>query len=89
MRVDDEPRHLVGLVGDHVFGQERRERQVGQRELRGDPLFAGLRRDARQPVAAAQRRGAGHQRLEIVENVAARTDGRLVHGRFREWVMRL
>ena len=71
MGVDDEPRHLVGLVGNHLLGEEGRERQVGERELRRHALLAGLGRDAGEQVAAAQRRGLGQQRLEIGKRVAA------------------
>ena len=42
MAVDDEARDLVGLVGNDGLVEERRERQVGERILRGDALLAGL-----------------------------------------------
>ena len=77
--VDDEPGHLVALVGDHVLGQERGERQVGERVLRGHALLARRRGDAGELVAAAQRRGLGHERLEIGKDVAARSDRRAIH----------
>jgi hypothetical protein len=79
MSVDDEPRHLVGLIGHDLIVEEGRKRQVGKRELGGDTLLAGLRRDAGELVAAAQRRGLGHERLEIGKRVAAVSDGRAVH----------
>src|SRR5262249_29621608 len=76
--VDDEPGDLIGLVGNHGLRQEGRERQVGERILGGDPLLAGLRRDARELIAAAQRRGFREQRPQVPERVAARFDGRAV-----------
>ena len=77
--VDDETRYLIALVGDHMLGEERRERELGERVLRRHPLLSGRRRDARQRVAAARRRGLGQQRLEIGEEVAARSDRHAVH----------
>jgi hypothetical protein len=35
VRVDDEPRHLVGLLGDQRLVQNGLERQIGQRQLGG------------------------------------------------------
>jgi hypothetical protein len=37
--IDDEARDLVGLVGDHLLGQEGGERQVGEGVLGGDALL--------------------------------------------------
>ena len=51
MVVDDQPRHLVVLVGDDGLVEESRERQVGERHLRRYPLGSGLRGDSGQPVA--------------------------------------
>jgi len=77
--IDDEPRHLVGLIGDHVLQQESTQRQVGECELRGHALLAGLGRNAGQQVAAAQRRGLGQQRRQIGKRVALSADRRGVH----------
>jgi len=80
MGLDDETRHLVGLVRNDVFVQKCRQRQIGERIVRGDPLLAALRRNAGQLIAAAQRRGLAEQRLEIAEHVAALSDRRAIHG---------
>ena len=37
--VDDEARDLVVLIGNDVFGEERLQRYVRQRHLRGHALF--------------------------------------------------
>jgi hypothetical protein len=47
--------------------------------LRGNALLGALSRQARENVAAAQRRCLRQQRLEIGEGVAALTDGRALH----------
>ena len=55
--VDDEPRHLVALVRNHLLGEEGRKRQVGERVLRRHALFARClprRRRARRRCAAAR-----------------------------------
>jgi hypothetical protein len=77
--VDDEARHLVGLVGNDGLFEEGRERHVGERVLRRHPLFARRRRDARELIAAARRRRLRQQRLEVAEDVAAARDRRAVH----------
>ncbi len=79
MAVDDEPGDLVAFVSDDGLVEERRERQVGERILRGDALLAGLRRDPGELIAAAQRRGLGQQRFEIGERIAAGADRRAIH----------
>ena len=61
MAIDNQPRDLIGLIGDNGFVEERGERQVGQRILRGDAFLATRRRDASELIAAAQRRGFGQQ----------------------------
>ena len=75
VRVDDQPRDLVGLVGDDLLGEKMRERQIGECELGGDALLGGLRGDAGEHVAAAQRRGLGQQFAQVGEAVARVADG--------------
>ena len=77
--IDDEPRDFVGLIGNNCFVEERGKRQVGERILRGDAFLAGRRRNARELVAAAQRRRLGQQGLEIGEDIAACSDRGAVH----------
>ena len=81
VRVEDQPRHLVVLVGDQRLGQDLLQGQVGQRHLGGDALLRRLRRDPRQPVARARRRRLRHQLLEVGEDVSGASDGVAVgHG---------
>jgi len=77
--VDDEARHIVGLVGNDGLLEDACERHVGERVLRRHPLFAGRRRDARELIAAARRRRFRQQRLEVGEDVAAAGDGGAIH----------
>jgi len=77
--VDDEARHLVGLVGNDGLREDACERHVGERVLRRHALFARRRGDAGELIAAARRRRFRQQRLEVGEDVAAARDGRAVH----------
>jgi hypothetical protein len=79
--VDDQPRDLVGLVGNDGLVKEGAQRQVGQRDLCGDALLARFGGDAGERIAAAMRCCLGEQRREIGEGVAPRSDRRGVHGR--------
>ena len=69
MRIENEPRHLVGLVRDHGLVEKTRQRQIGQRHARRDALFAATRGEPGEPVARAIRRGARKKRLQIVKDV--------------------
>ena len=53
VRVDDKPRDLVGLVGDERLVQERLQGQIGERQLRRQPLHAVCGGDARELIARA------------------------------------
>jgi hypothetical protein len=55
MRIDDESRHLVLLIGDEMFRQKGFERQVGERHAGGDAARLTRRGEARQFVAGAAR----------------------------------
>ena len=63
MGVDDQPRDLVGLVGDNRIVQEFAQRQVAKRHLRRHPLRAGRGGNAGKLVARASRRCFGKQFL--------------------------
>ncbi len=65
--VEQQPRHLVGLVGDDRLVEESGERQVGERHLRRHPLACRAGGDAGQDIARAQRRRARQQRPQIGE----------------------
>ena len=73
--VDDQPGDFVGFVGNDRLGQDRRQRQVGQRHLRGDPLGRGCRGQARERVAGPERRRPRQQRAQVVEDVACAGEG--------------
>ena len=70
MRVDDQPRDLVALVGDQRLGQEPAQRHVREAHPRHDGLLGGGG-DPRQPVARPRRRRLGHQLPEVGEHPAA------------------
>ena len=80
VRIEDQPRDVVVLVRDECLTQERLQRQIGQRQTCGDALDRRSRRDARQPIAGAQRRGFRQQRAQITKRVARRSDRGGVHG---------
>ena len=69
MRIENEPRHLVTLVGHHGLFEKTRERQIGQRHARRDSLLPAFRREPGEPVARAARRGAPEKRPQIVKDV--------------------
>ena len=73
--VEDQARDLVILVRDHGLVQEGRERQLGERVLRGDALLGRFRGEAGEHVAGAQRRGLGEQVLQVREAVARGAEG--------------
>ena len=82
VRVDDEAGHFIVLVGHDGFVQEGLERQVGQCQLRGDPLARIGRGDAGQLVAGAPRAGPGEQRAQVGEPEALAAKGvGMGHGR--------
>ena len=69
MSVDDEPSYLIVFVRNDRFIEKLSKRHIGQGQLRGNPLFVVLRRDARQRVAAPRRRRLGQQLLQVFEGV--------------------
>ena len=75
VRVDDQPGDLVGLVRDDLLLEEAGERDVGQHELRGDPLAGIGGGDAGQPVARPRRGGFGQQVAEVGEGEAGAAVG--------------
>jgi len=79
MPVDDETRHLVGLVGDHLLVQKCRQRQIGKRVVGGDPFLAALGRNPGELIAAALRRGLAEQRLELAKHIAALSNRCTIH----------
>ena len=68
--VDDQPRDLVLFVGNEMLGQERLQRQVGQRIAGRDPLCVGASGKAGEFVAGAVRRGRGEKSPQIREAMA-------------------
>ena len=70
VRVDDQPRDFVGFIGHDLLVEKMRERQVGQRKLRGYALLGRVRGDAGEHVSAAQGSGFGQQIAQIGEGVA-------------------
>ena len=82
MAIDDQPRHLVVLVRHQRLGEECRERQFGESEAGGDPLRIARSRHAGQHITRPQGGGAGQQRLQIGEDMAATGDGGGVGHRF-------
>ncbi len=54
VRIHNQSRYLVLLVGDYVLREEMLQRQVSQCKLRSDPLFGGVRRYARKHISAPQ-----------------------------------
>nr|ART89803.1 hypothetical protein [uncultured bacterium] len=74
VRVDDQARHLVDLVGHDLLVQERSQGQIGERDARGHALFIRFGRDARELVAGALGRGLGEQRRQVGEAVHAVRD---------------
>src|SRR6266852_144749 len=79
MGVDDEARHLVGLVRNDMLVKERSEGQIGESILRRDLFLACLSRNAGQLVATARRRGLGQECLDVAERITAISDHRAVH----------
>ncbi len=76
--VDDQPRHLVALVGNQQILKESLERHIGQTDTGGHALAVGLRGEAGQAVARARRRCPRHQRAQAVKVKTEATDCRLI-----------
>jgi hypothetical protein len=55
MRVEDQPSHLVHLIGNHRLLKKRSQWQISQRHLRGHPLHSASSGNARQLIARARR----------------------------------
>ena len=69
MRVDNQPRDVVGFIGNDNFGQKLFERHVGQRHLGGSAFSGGTRCDACQHVARTRRRGLRQKLTQIGERI--------------------
>ena len=80
MGIEDQPRHLVGLVRDERLLQKHREGQIGETQPRCHALLVALGSHPGKIVAGARRRGLGQQHLQVREGVGPHTDGLLVHG---------
>ena len=65
--VDDEPRHLVLLVGNERFVEEHSERHIGKQHLCRDALLVAARRASRRHVPGTHGRGLAHQLLQGAE----------------------
>ena len=76
VRVDDQPRHFVGLVRNDRFIEKLPQRHVGERHLRGHALFVVLGGDAGQRIAAPRGRGLRQQLFQAVEAVRLFSNGR-------------
>ena len=72
--VDDQPRDIVILVGDHELLEESRQRYVGQRMPGRDPFSVRAGGDPGQNVTGLPGRRAGKQRPQVVEPVAMAAD---------------
>lgn len=72
--VDDQAGHFICFVRDQCFIEKVRQRNVGQRHLRGDALGVVAGRHACQAVPGACRAGLGHHFLEAVEAVDQMAD---------------
>ena len=75
VRVADQARHLVVLVGYQRLVEKDPERHVGQTELGGHALFGAFRGHARQLVARALGRGLRKERLKVIEAVGSPAEG--------------
>jgi hypothetical protein len=81
--VEDEAGDLVGFICNDWFGQERRERDIGESHLGGDAFGGGGGGDAGERVAGAEGRGARQQRAQVIEDVASVGEGvREAHRRY-------
>ncbi len=76
--IEDQSRHLVLFVRDEVGLQERLERQIGEGELRREPLHGAARGDAGKRIARARGRGLGKEVLEVGKRPACAVDDRAV-----------
>ena len=75
MGIDNQAGDLVCLVRDHLFVEKVSQRQVGQGKLRRHALLGRPGGEAGQHISAAQGRGPGQQRTQIVKLVADVADG--------------
>ena len=81
MRVDNEPRDLVVLIGDQRLFEKAREGQIGEAHLRGDAFDGALGGDASQAIPGAQRGRLRHERFQVVEPVAGSANVYRIHRR--------
>ncbi len=74
VRIQDQPRDLVGFVGDQRIGQNRGQGRVGERHLRRHPLGGGIGGQSGERIARAERRRPRQQRAQVGEDVACAAD---------------
>ncbi len=85
MGVDDEPGHVIGLIGDERVFQERLQRNVCQAEPRRNAFFIGVRRDSSQLITGPKRARLGQERAQVGKFVSMSTNQALIgsHGSHR------
>ena len=75
VRVYDQARDLVVLVGNYRLNEKVRQRHVSQGKLRGDSFFGRAGRDAGQHVSAAEGSRLRKQLTQTVERITDVADG--------------
>lgn len=80
VRVEDETCDLVGLLRHNGFGEELRERDLGEGVLGGDTFEGVGSGEAGKFVAGADGRGLGEQRAQIGKRVGDAAEGGAVDG---------
>ena len=65
--IEDQPGHLILLVGNQRIIENLRERNLRQRHFCRHPLFSGAGDNARQRVAGTRRRGLRHQGFQTIK----------------------
>jgi hypothetical protein len=75
MAIDDEARHLVGLIGHDGLREKQRQGLVGERHAGCDVLLGAGGGDAGELVAGPQRRRLRHEILQVAENMDPLADG--------------
>ena len=68
--VDDQPCNLVGFIWNDRFGEDGRQRHIGQRHLCRDAFGGGGRGEAGERIAGTERRRTRQQGAQVVEDVA-------------------
>ena len=75
MAIDDQTRHLVGLIRNDRLGEELLERHIGERDPRGHHLLGAVGSDTGKAIAGTRRTCLGQEIAKIVEDVGGITDG--------------